>query len=163
ALARVLHRRSAEPARSRLLQRPPRPVRAEPQLGRRLRRQLPLLRRVRLCEGPLADRVGLHRRDRHPGAGLRRAPLPPPPPPPRRDLGRPCRGRPLDRLPPETEVTVEYQGADGPAGVLKSAWTEHIDDLDFAWRFVRFRLTLVSNDRTLLSPSFDSIVIPYRR
>jgi hypothetical protein len=79
------------------------------------------------------------------------------------DYSEPIFDPPLADLPSGTEVKVEYQGADGPAGLSKSNWTENINDLDFTWPFIRFRLTLISNDVTLLNPSFDSIVIPYRR
>jgi hypothetical protein len=79
------------------------------------------------------------------------------------DYGEPIFEPPLDQLPSGTDVKVEFQGGDGPSGLNTSPWTENINDLDFQWSFVRFRLTLISNDTTLLNPSFDSIVIPYRR
>jgi hypothetical protein len=79
------------------------------------------------------------------------------------DYGEPIFDPPLADLPAGTRVKIEFQGADGPAGLNTSAWTENIDDLDLTWLYIRFQLTLTSNQTDLTGPSLDSLVIPYQR
>jgi hypothetical protein len=70
----------------------------------------------------------------------------------------------LAEQPAGTRVRAEFQGSRDPHGFGEvSTWTTNIDDLDLAWPFVRFRLTLEADRETRLTPVFDTIVIPYRR
>ncbi|MEW6741557.1 MAG: hypothetical protein AB1486_02265 [Planctomycetota bacterium] len=71
---------------------------------------------------------------------------------------------PLETLLPGTTVLLELRATDDPPaleGYPEEGWTT--DPNELAGRFIQFRLRIVVDPDTLLTPSFETIVLPFER
>jgi hypothetical protein len=69
---------------------------------------------------------------------------------------------PLAGQPAGTLVELDFSGANGPAGNNATDFTGNPSD-HTGKNYLAFRVKLVGNTQTLLTPNFDTLAIPYRR